>query len=88
MFRAKKSPMHSLYVDSQNSYGATVRTPFKVTVFKENETWKSADKFISTSAFIGAQVVSHTIIYWIIGIILSLASFAFFYFIISSQLGI
>jgi hypothetical protein len=76
------------YVDSQNSYGATVRTPFKVTVFKENETWKSADKFISMSASIGAQVVSHTIIYWIIGIILSLASFAFFYFIISSQLGI
>jgi hypothetical protein len=55
---------------------------------KENETWKSADKFISMSASIGAQVVSHTIIYWIIGIILSLVSFAFFYFIISSQLGI
>ena len=75
------------YVDSQNSYGATVRTSFKITVFKENDTWKNADKFISMSASIGAQVVSHTIIYWIIGIILSLASFAFFYFMISSQLG-
>ena len=76
------------YVDSQNSYGATVRTPFKVTVFKENGTWKNADKFLSMSASIGAQVVSHTIIYWIIGIILSLVSFAFFYFIISSQFGL
>ncbi|MBE6607917.1 MAG: hypothetical protein E7633_05145 [Ruminococcaceae bacterium] len=69
-------------------YGAIIRTPFKITVFKDNGVWKNADRFISTAASIGLQAASNTFLYWVIGIILSLASFAFFYFIISSQFGI
>lgn len=59
------------YVDSQNSYGAMIRTPYKLTVFKENGTWKNANKFISSSVKIGSSVVGLTILYTIIGIIIT-----------------
>ncbi|MBQ3507272.1 MAG: hypothetical protein IJA91_01875 [Clostridia bacterium] len=69
------------YVDSQNSYGAMIRSPFKLTVYKQDGIWQAANKFVSTSATIGARVFSKTLLYWIIGIILSAASFAVFYYL-------
>lgn len=75
------------YVDSQNSYGAIIRTPFKLTVFKENGNWKSADKIISTSASIQGKVMSNTLAWWILGIVGSIVTFLFYYFFISSQIG-
>lgn len=76
------------YVDSQNSYGAMVRTPFTITVFKENGVWKNADKIISTSAIVGGTMISHTILWWILGIIGSIISFLIYYYVISSRLGL
>ena len=38
------------YVDSQNSYGAMIRTPFTFNVKKENGTWKFVDYIPSPSA--------------------------------------
>jgi hypothetical protein len=73
------------YVDSQNSYGAIVRTPFKITVFKENGAWKNADKFINTSAVIEGKIISHTIVWWILGIIGSIITFLVYYFTIMSN---
>lgn len=73
------------YVDSQNSYGAIVRTPFKITVFKDNGVWKNADKFINTSAVIQGQIISNTIIWWILGIIGSVITFLIYYFTIMSK---
>ena len=69
------------YVDSQNSYGAMIRSPFKLTVYKQDGIWQAANKFVSTSATIGARVFSKTLLYWIIGIILSAASFAVIYYL-------
>ena len=34
------------FVDSQNSYGASIRNPFTLTVFKDETEWKSADNFV------------------------------------------
>ena len=73
------------YVDSQNSYGAVVRTPFKITVFKENGVWKNADKFVNTSAVIEGKIISHTIVWWILGIIGSIITFLVYYFTIMSK---
>lgn len=74
------------YVDSQNSYGAMVRTPFTLTVFKASDgQWKNANAFIGTNVSIGASVVGHTLLYWIIGIIFSVISFFIIYAIISSK---
>ena len=73
------------YVDSQNSYGAIVRTPFKITVFKENGVWKNADKFVNTSAVIEGKIISHTIVWWILGIIGSIITFLVYYFTIMSK---
>lgn len=73
------------YVDSQNSYGAIVRTPFKITVFKDNGVWKNADKFINTSAVIQGKIISNTIIWWILGIIGSVITFLIYYFTIMSN---
>lgn len=75
------------YVDSQNSYGAMVRTPFKITVFKENGSWKNADKFVDTSVAIQGKVMSNTLAWWILGIVGSIITFLFYYFFISSQIG-
>lgn len=36
------------FVDSQNSYGAVIRTNFSLTVFNDGTGWKSADKFVPT----------------------------------------
>lgn len=73
------------YVDSQNSYGAIVRTPFKITVFKDNGVWKNADKFINTSAVIQGKIISNTIMWWILGIIGSVITFLIYYFTIMSN---
>lgn len=73
------------YVDSQNSYGAIVRTPFKITVFKDNGVWKNADKFINTSAVIQGKIISNTIVWWIIGLIGSAITFLIYYFTIMSN---
>ena len=73
------------YVDSQNSYGAVVRTPFKITVFKENGAWKNTNKFISTSAVIEGKMISHTLLWWILGIIGSIITFLVYYFTIMSN---
>lgn len=67
------------YVDSQNSYGAIVRTPFRVTVFQDYGVWKSADTFISSSV----TVASHMLLYWIIGTILTVASIVVIFLIIT-----
>ncbi len=73
------------YVDSQNSYGAIVRTPFKITVFKDNGVWKNADKFINTSSIIQGKIISHTIVWWILGIIGSIITFFIYYYMIMSN---
>lgn len=65
----------SAYVDSQNSYGASVRTPFIVNVKKENGEWSSVDKFISTEKTVAGSVLSHSVIYWILGIIGTLITY-------------
>lgn len=58
------------YVDSQNSYGAMLRSQFSLTVFKDkNGMWKNADKFISTAQSVNNSVVSSTILWWVLGII-------------------
>ncbi len=36
------------FVDSQNSYGAVVRTNFSLTVFNDGAGWKCADQFVPT----------------------------------------
>lgn len=70
------------YVDSQNSYGAMLRNQFNLTVFKdENGIWKNANRFVSTAASVNSSIISHTILWWVLGIIgtiITLAiSFAF-----------
>ena len=72
------------FVDSQNSYGASIRTPFTINVNKQGGSWSCSDKFISTNASIGAQVAGNTILFWILGIIGTIIT----YFIISSAMGL
>ena len=76
------------YVDSQNSYGAMVRTPFTLKIFKTADGWKSADRFqnIQTSiqSNIHKTVAKNMIIYWIIGLILAGISIAIIYAFISN----
>ncbi len=72
------------YVDSQNSYGAMVRTPFTIRVYKTEDGWKSADRFQSTQANIHKTVAKNMLLYWIIGLVLAGISFAIIYAIISN----
>ena len=73
------------YVDSQNSYGAMIRTPFVLKVYKDETGWKSADKFQSTQASINKQVASNMLLYWILGLIGAGITFAIMYAIVSNM---
>ena len=57
------------HVDSQNSYGALIRSTYTITVVKQNGEWKNADRFISAEASVRSKVISSTIVYWILGLI-------------------
>lgn len=62
------------FVDSQNSYGASIRTQYTYNVEKdETGKWKCTNQFVDSAtqinAQINAQAVSNTILYWVLGII-------------------
>lgn len=72
------------YVDSQNSYGAIVRTPFTLKIFKTANGWESADRFQNIQTNIHKTVAKNMLFYWIIGLILAGISFAIIYAFISN----
>ena len=54
------------YVDSQNSYGAVVRSSYTFNVEKdESGRWKCSDKFVSTASHVNSQML----LWWLLGII-------------------
>lgn len=62
------------FVDSQNSYGALLRDNFSYNIVKDDYgRWKCADNFVSTAsatrALIHGEMVSNTILWWILGIL-------------------
>ena len=58
------------FVDSQNSYGATIRSTYTYNVEKDcYGKWRCTDKFVDSSSQINSQMVGNTIIWWILGII-------------------
>lgn len=74
------------YVDSQNSYGAMLRNQFNLTVFKdENGIWKNANRFVSTAASVNSSIISHTILWWVLGIIGTIITLAISYAFTSSM---
>ena len=66
------------FVDSQNSYGAVIRSQYAFHLEKDYYTgqWKCTDKFVDTSTQIQAQIVGNTILWWVLGIIGTLITFA------------
>ncbi len=67
------------YVDSQNSYGAMIRTPFTLRVFRDATGWKSADTFQSTETVVRKTVAKNMVGYWILGLIGAAVTFAIMY---------
>ena len=62
------------FVDAQNSYGAVIRNTFTYNIVKDSlGRWKCSDSFISSadaaSARINGQIVSNTLLWWILGIL-------------------
>lgn len=62
------------FVDSQNSYGATIRSQYTYNVEKDGfGKWKCTNQFVDTSTNISkqinSQVVGNTILWWVLGII-------------------
>lgn len=55
------------FVDSQNSYGALIRTPFDITVFKDGDVWKNVDKFFPVGKLNKGQTIG--VILLIIGVL-------------------
>lgn len=73
------------FVDSQNSYGATIRTQYTYNVEKDSEgKWKCTNHFVDTSTQINNQMLGNTVIWWILGIIGTLITVAFSYWQMSS----
>ncbi len=62
------------FVDSQNSYGATIRSQFTYNIEKDdNGKWKCTDQFVDSAEQISKEIntnmVGNTILWWILGII-------------------
>lgn len=75
------------FVDSQNSYGAMIRSQYTYNVSKDmNGKWHCSDQFVNTadqiSRQINNQVIGSTILWWILGLLGTIITFA----IISMQM--
>ena len=62
------------FVDSQNSYGASIRSHYTYNVEKDsNGKWKCTNQFVDSASQINNQIntqmVSNTILWWVLGII-------------------
>ena len=62
------------FVDSQNSYGASIRSNYTYNVEKDSSgRWKCTDQFVDSSEQINKQInnqmVGNTVLWWILGII-------------------
>ncbi len=67
------------YVDSQNSYGAMIRTPFTLSVKKTNERWQCVNNFISNEKIISNQMLQNSVIWWILSILGTIITFFIIY---------
>ena len=68
------------FVDSQNSYGATIRSQYTYNVEKDNNgKWKCTNQFVDTASSINKQMMSNSIIWWVLGIIGTIIIIAFSY---------
>ena len=73
------------FVDSQNSYGATIRSNYTYNIEKDSEgRWKCTDKFVDTATSINASMLSNTLLWWVLGIIGTIITVAFSYWQMSS----
>ncbi len=75
------------FVDSQNSYGAMIRSNYSLHVRKEDGEWKCIDTFVDSATQIrrdvNTQVAKSTAIYWVLGLIGTIIT----YFIIRAAIG-
>ena len=73
------------FVDSQNSYGASIRSQYTYNVEKDSSgKWKCTNQFVDTATQINNQMLGNSIIWWILGIIGTLITIAFSYSQMSS----
>ena len=68
------------FVDSQNSYGASIRSNYTYSIQKNSTgKWMCTNNFVDTSTQVNNQMLGNTIIWWILGIIGTLITIAFSY---------
>ena len=66
------------FVDSQNSYGATIRSNYTYNIEKDaSGKWKCTNQFVSTARQINGQVLSNTVFWWVLGILGTLITIGF-----------
>lgn len=66
------------FVDSQNSYGASVRSNYTYNVEKDSYgKWKCTNQFVDTSTQINNQMLGNTVLWWVLGILGTLITIAF-----------
>ena len=66
------------WVDAQNSYGAMIRTPFSIIVFKKDGMWQTGSVFESTETAIKKKFAARYVMYLVLAVI----STAVLYFVI------
>ena len=66
------------FVDSQNSYGATIRSNYTYNVEKDDSgKWKCTNQFVSSASQINSQMIGNTVLLWVLGLIGTLITIAF-----------
>lgn len=68
------------FVDSQNSYGSTIRSNYTYNVEKDSSgRWKCTNQFVDTETKINNQMLGNSIVWWILGILGTLITISFSY---------
>lgn len=61
------------FVDSQNSYGAVIRSTYTYNVeLDPTGKWRCTNNFVSSASQINSQMMGNTIIWWVLGILATL----------------
>ena len=68
------------FVDSQNSYGAVIRSQYTYNVERDAYgRWSCTNKFVDTATQINNRMLGNSLIWWILGILGTLITIAFTY---------
>ena len=74
------------FVDSQNSYGAMIRSNYSFNIERFGDAWRCADHFVDNNILIQRNMMSNTALWWVLGIIGTIITYLVIHFTTMAEL--